>query len=67
MWFGPGLQLERNWSVKQAKVDAQLGIWLRERLSLNGRVEVGAVYIFSLILYRLPVLPLPKNHRQALQ
>ena len=62
MWLGSGLQLE-----VQAKVDAQVDTWLRRRLFLKGREEVCAVYIFPLILYRLSVLPLPKNHRQALQ
>ena len=35
VWFGPGLQLERNWSEIQAKVNAQVGIWLSRRLSLK--------------------------------
>ena len=37
MWFGPDLQLKRNWSEVQAKVNAQVGIWLSRRLSLKGR------------------------------
>ena len=49
------------------KVDAQVGTWLQRRLSLKGRVEVCALYIFPLILYRLSVLPLPSNHRLPLQ
>ena len=67
VWFGPGLQLERNWSEIQAKVYAQVGIWLSRRLSLKGRAEACAVYVFPLILYRLAVLPLPKVNRLALQ
>ena len=67
VWFGPGLQLERNWSEVQAKVEAQVGAWLRRRLTLKGWAEVCAVYIFPFILYRLSVLPLPKEHRVALQ
>ena len=67
VWFGPGLQLERNWSEIQAKVNAQVGIWLSRRLSLKGRAEACAVYVFPLILYRLAVLPLPKVNRLALQ
>ena len=39
----------------------------RRRLFLKSRAEVCAVYIFPLIFYRLSVLPLPKNHRLALQ
>ena len=57
VWFGPGLQLERNWLEVQAKVEAQVDGWLRRRLTLKGRAEVCAVYIFPLILYRLSVLP----------
>ena len=36
VWFGPDLQLERNWSEVHAKVNAQVGIWLSRRLSLKG-------------------------------
>ena len=67
VWFGPDLQLERNWSEVQAKVNAQVGIWLSRRLSLKGRAEVCVEYIFPLILYRLAVLPLPKVRRLALK
>ena len=66
VWFEPGLQLERNWLEVRAKVEAQVGAWLRRRLSLKGRAEVCAVQIFPLILYRLSVLPLPRDHRTAL-
>ena len=65
--FGPDLQQERNWSEVQAKVNAQVETWLPRRLSLKGRTEVCAVYIFPLILYRLSVLPLPRDHRLAPQ
>ena len=51
VWFGPDLQLEQNWSEVQAKVNAQVGIWLSRRLSLKGRAEACAVYVFPLILY----------------
>ena len=67
VWFGPDLQLDRNWSKVQAKVDAQVGIWLRRRLSLKDRVEACAMYVFPLILYELYVLPLLKARRLALQ
>ena len=58
VWFGHDLLLERNWSEVQAKVNAQVGIWLSMRLSLKGRAEACAVYVFPLILYLLVVLPL---------
>ena len=66
VWFGPGLQLERKWLEVRAKVEAQVVAWLRRWLSLKSRVEVCAVHIFPLILYRLSVLPLHKDHRAAL-
>ena len=49
MWFGPGLQMEQGWSEVPAKVDAQVGTWLRKRLSLKGRLEVCAVFIFFIL------------------
>ena len=67
VWFGLDLQLERNWSEVQAKVDALVGIWLSRRLSLKGGVEACAVYVFPLILYQLAVLPLPYAHWVVLQ
>ena len=66
VWFGPGLQLEQNWLEVRAKVEAQVVAWLQRRLSLKSRAEVCAVYIFPLILYRLYVLPLSKDHRAML-
>ena len=40
MWFGSDVQLERNWSEVQIKVDDQVGTWLRSCLSLKRRAEV---------------------------
>ena len=65
VWFGPDLELEQNWSEVQAKVNAQVGIWLSRRLSLKGRARGCAVYVFPLILYRLAVLPLPEAQRHG--
>ena len=67
VWFGPDLQLERNWSEVQAKVNAQVGIWFSRRLSLKGRAEACATYVILLILYQLAVLPLPEARRLTLQ
>ena len=67
VWFGPGLQLERNSLEIRAKVEAQEAAWCRRRLFLKGRAGVGTVYIFPLILYRFSELPLPKDHRVALE
>ena len=64
---GPASNWSENWSEVKAKVDAQVGTWLRRCFSLNGIVEVCAVYIFPLIFYRLSILPLVKAHRLALQ
>ena len=38
------------------------GEYFRRRLSLKGMAEVCAVYIYPLILYDFPVLPLPRGH-----
>ena len=65
VWFGPDLQLEWNWLEVQAKVNAQVGIWLSMGLSLKGRTEACAVYVFPLILYRFSVLSLPKARRRC--
>ena len=46
VWFGPDLQLERNWSEVHAKVNAQVEIWLSRRLSLKGKAEACAAYVF---------------------
>ena len=51
VWFGPDLQMERNWSEVQAKVDAQVGTWFPRRLSLKSRTGACVVYVFPLILY----------------
>ena len=67
VWFGPELQLERNWLEVRVKVEAQVVTWLRRRLSLKGRVEMFAVNTFPLILYRLSVLPMHKYHRVSLE
>ena len=54
MCFGHDLQLERNWSEVQTKVEAQVGTWLSRRLSSKGRAEACAV-----CRVRLPLDPLP--------
>ena len=66
VWFRPSLQLEQNWLEVLAKVEAQVGTWLRRHLSLKGQAEVCAVYIFLLIFLQLSVLPLPKSHQLVL-
>ena len=51
-WFGPDVQLERNWSEVQAKVNAQVGIWPFKEVVLKG--QGGCVR-----RVRLPLDPLP--------
>ena len=65
--FGSSFQQERNWLEVQAKVVVQVGTWLQRQLSLKGRTEVCAVYIFLLILYHLSILPLPRGHQMMLK
>ena len=67
IWFGPDLQLELNWSEVQVKVEGSVQTWLRRRLSLKGRAEACATYVFPMILYRLSVLPLPTGWFNALE
>ncbi len=50
VWFGPGLNLERNWSEVLNKVKAQMGTWFQMWLTLKCKAKVFAVYIFPLIL-----------------
>ena len=59
VWFGPDLQMEKNWSEVLEKVVAATELWLRRRLSLKGRAEVCCSHIYSLAVYRRPVLPIP--------
>ena len=59
VWFGPDLQLEKNWSEVLEKVVAATELWLRRRLSLKGRAEVCCSHIYSLVVNQLSVLPIP--------
>ena len=56
--FEPDLQLEKNWSEVLEKVVAATELWLCRRLSLKGRAEVCCSHIYSLVVYRLSVLPI---------
>ena len=58
VWFGPDLQLEKNWSEVLEKVVAATELSLRRHLSLNGRAEVCCPHIYFLVVYRLSVLPI---------
>ena len=57
VWFGPDLQLEKNWSEVLEKIIASTELWLRRRLPLKGRAEVCGLHIYPLVVYRLSVLP----------
>ena len=59
VWFRPDLQLEKNWSEVLEKVVAATELWLRRRLSLKSWAEVCCSHIYSLIVYRHSVLPIP--------
>ena len=41
VWFGPGLQLKRNWLEVRAKVEARVVAWLRRRLSFGSPPRVS--------------------------
>lgn len=57
MRFGPDVQLEKNWTEVQSKVDKRMDAWLHRHLSLKGRADVCVTYIYPLILCRLSVFP----------
>ena len=59
VWFGPDLHLEKNWSEVLEKVVAATQLWLRWQLSLKGMAEVCCSHVYSLVVYRLSVLPIP--------
>ena len=59
IWFGPNLQLEKNWSEVLEKVVAATKLWLCRQLSLKGWAEVCYLHIYPLVVYRLSVLPIP--------
>ena len=67
VWFRPDLQLKWNWLEVHAKVAAQVQTRTKKWLSLKGRVEACAIYIFPLILYQLSVLLQPAAQLSALQ
>ena len=48
VWSGLGLQLERNWSKVQAKVDTQLGIRLQKEVVLKR--QGGGMHLVHLLL-----------------
>ena len=54
VWFGPDLQLKRNWSEVQVKVNAQVGIWLSRSRESGFKGQGGDVH-----RVRLPLDPLP--------
>lgn len=53
VWFGPDLQLGKNWAEVPSKVDKMVGAW---NLYLNGRAEMCVTYLYPPILYILSVL-----------
>lgn len=57
VWFGPDLQVEKNWSEVLEKAD---NLWLQRKLSLKGRADVCVTYIYP--LYRFSVVPLPSAY-----
>lgn len=66
VWFGPGLQLKKNWSELQAKLGVTARACLRRRFSSKGKAEACVMYLFPLIFYWLFVLPLSRSRKKAL-
>ena len=56
VWFGPDLQLEKNWSEVLEKVVTTSGLWLWKRLYLKEQAEVCSSHIYTQVIYCLSVL-----------
>lgn len=54
-----------SWRIGQIKVGATVQIW--RWLSLKGKAEACAIYIFPLMLYQLSVFLLCKGHKKVLE
>ncbi len=67
VWFGPDLQLDRNWDEVTSKVASLTQKWAERKLSLKGRAEVANTYIASIIIYRLTVVPCPSPRLTRLE
>jgi hypothetical protein len=67
VWFGPDLQVDRNWDEVTSKVVSLTQKWAGRKLSLKGRAEVANVYIASVIYYRLTVVPCPSSRLTRLE
>ena len=61
VWFGPDLQVDRNWDEVASRVASLTQKWAERKLSLKGRAEVANAYIASVVYYRLTVVPCPKK------
>ena len=59
VWYGPDLQLEKNWSEVIDRVQNAVNLWSGRHLSLKGRAEVCVTYIYPLVVYRMSAIPLP--------
>ena len=67
VWFGPDLQLEKNWSEVLKAVRSAAALWISRNLSLKGRAEVCNSHIYPIFIYRLSVLPIPSDTLLYLQ
>lgn len=56
VWFGPELQVEKNWVDVLSRANHRIKVWSWRWLSLKWRVEVANVFIASAIIYGLTVI-----------
>ena len=49
VWFGPDLQVDKNWGEVTSRVASLTQKWAERKLSLKGRAEVANAYIASVI------------------
>ena len=67
VWFGPDLQVEKNWDEVASRVASLTHKWAERKLSLKGRAEVANTYIASVVYYRLSVVPCPRKQLTRLE
>ncbi len=67
VWFGPDLQLDKNWDEVTSRVASLTQKWAERKLSLKGWAEVANTYIASIIIYRLTVVPCPSPRLTRLE
>lgn len=64
--FYPQGSAQKNWEARLAVVRSRLGLWVRRRLSLTGKVIVVRAILLPLLLHLAYVFPVPPRIKVAL-